>query len=389
MELNRENIRKIRGLILFTIVVLIGLWKYEILLNILRFILNMVFPFLLGAAIAFIVNVPMHFIEQKLFGEKQLKGRKMLQKLGRPISLILTLFFVIGIIGLVMFVVVPELANTIMNLGTSIQNFIPKVQTWAESLFRNNQEIVTWINGLEFNWEKMLQSALDFFKNGAGSVLDSTFAAAKSIISGITTFFIAFVFACYILLQKEKLNVQVRKVMYAFISKRRVEVILEICSLTYKTFSSFLTGQCLEAVILGTMFFLVMTIIRMPYALLVGVLISFTALIPIFGAFIGCAVGALLIFMINPMQALVFVAVFLVLQQIEGNLIYPHVVGGSVGLPSIWVLAAVSIGASLMGIVGMLIFIPIVSVLYALFREVVYVKLKANQIEFDENDEVK
>lgn len=389
MELNRENIRKIRGLILFTIVILIGLWKYEILLDIVRFVFNMMFPFLLGGAIAFIVNVPMHFIEGKLFSEKQLKGKKVMQKMARPMSLILTLIFVLGIIGLVMFVVIPELANTIMNLGTSIQNFIPKVQAWAEEMFRNNTEVVKWINELQFDWDKMLQGALDFFRSGAGSVLDSTFAAAKSIISGITTFFIAFVFACYILLQKEKLNVQVRKVMYAFISQKRVEVILEICSLTYKTFSSFLTGQCVEAVILGTMFFIVMSIMGLPYALLVGVLIAFTALIPIFGAFIGCAVGALLIFMINPMQALIFVAVFLILQQIEGNLIYPHVVGGSVGLPSIWVLAAVSIGASLMGIVGMLIFIPIVSVLYALFREVVYLKLQANQIVFDEEEEPK
>lgn len=389
MELNRDNIRKIRGLILFTIVILIGLWKYDILLDIFKFIFNMIFPFLLGGAIAFIVNVPMHFIEGKLFAEKNIKKKQVMKKLARPISLILTLIFVIGIIGLVMFVVIPELANTVMTLGTSIQMFIPKMQEWGEELFRNNSEIVKWINELQFDWDQMIQSVIDFFRNGAGSVLDSTFAAAKSIISGITTFFIAFVFACYILLQKEKLNIQVRKVMYAFISKRRVEVILEICSLTYKTFSSFLTGQCVEAIILGTMFFIVMTILRMPYALLVGVLIAFTALIPIFGAFIGCAVGALLILMINPMQALVFVAVFLVLQQIEGNLIYPHVVGSSVGLPSIWVLAAVSIGASLMGIVGMLIFIPIVSVLYALFREVVYVKLKANQIEFDENDEVK
>ena len=151
---------------------------------------------------------------------------------------------------------------------------------------------------------------------------------------------------------------------------------MEVSSLTYRTFSSFLTGQCLEAVILGSMFVLAMTIFRLPYALLVGIFIAFTALIPIFGAFLGCAVGAFLIFMVDPMKALMFIVLFLVLQQIEGNLIYPHVVGNSVGLPSIRVLAAVSIGGSLMGVVGMLIFIPIVSVAYALFREIVYLKLK-------------
>ena len=151
---------------------------------------------------------------------------------------------------------------------------------------------------------------------------------------------------------------------------------MEVCSLTSKTFSSFLAGQCVEALILGTMFFVVMSIINMPYALLVGVLIAFTALIPIFGAFIGCFVGAFLILMVDPLQALIFVIMFLVLQQIEGNFIYPKVVGSSVGLPSIWVLAAVTIGGSLMGVVGMLIFIPIVSVIYTLFRSSVYKRLR-------------
>ena len=195
-------------------------------------------------------------------------------------------------------------------------------------------------------------------------------------MSGVTTFVIAFVFACYILLQKEKLRVQVRKVMYAFLSEKRVEWCLEVSSLTARSFSNFLTGQCVEAMILGMMFFIAMTIFNMPYAMLVGVLIAFTALIPIFGAFIGCVIGAFLILMVDPLQALGFVIMFLVLQQIEGNLIYPKVVGSSVGLPSIWVLAAVTVGGSLMGVVGMLIFIPIVSVVYNLFRASVYKRLR-------------
>ena len=172
----------------------------------------------------------------------------------------------------------------------------------------------------------------------------------------------------------------VAKVLFAFVRKGRAEAALEVLALTYKTFSSFLTGQCVEALILGSMFVIAMTLLRLPYALLTGIVIAFTALIPIFGAFIGCAVGAFLIFMVSPVQALIFIVLFLVLQQIEGNLIYPHVVGNSVGLPSIWVLAAVSIGGSLMGIVGMLIFIPLMSVFYALFREVVYIKLRQKKI---------
>ena len=240
---------------------------------------------------------------------------------------------------------------------------------------------MAYVNQLEFNWDKVIEVAVDWVSNGAGNIVESGVTAAVNIVSGCATFFIAFVFACYILLQKEKLGVQAKKVLFAFVQKGRAEAAIEVCSLTYRTFSNFLTGQCMEAVILGTMFVIAMSIFKMPYAWLIGILIAFTALIPIFGAFIGCAVGTFLIFMIHPIQALWFIVLFLVLQQIEGNLIYPHVVGNSVGLPSIWVLAAVSIGGSLMGVVGMLIFIPIVSVLYALFREIVYLKLKKNNIK--------
>lgn len=383
MDLNRDNLRKIRGLILFTVIVIVALWKYNLVLDALSFVVGIIFPFLLGGAIAFILNVPMHFLEHKLFGSMKAEGKKWGKKLARPISLTLTIVIVIGIIAVVSLVVIPKLGGTFILLGRNIQDFIPKVQNWGEELFNNNKEIAAWINKMEIDWEKIMDSIMSFFKNGAGNVLDSTFTVAKGIVSGMTTFIIAFVFACYILLQKEKLNIQIRKVMCAYLNKGYVEKILDVCSLTYRTFSNFLAGQCLEASILGTMFVIMMTILRLPYALLVGVLIAFTALIPIFGAFIGCFIGAFLILMDTPMKALIFVILFLILQQIEGNLIYPKVVGNSVGLPSIWVLAAVSIGGSLMGIVGMLVFIPIVSVIYALFRNNVYGQLEKKKIRVD------
>lgn len=380
MDLNRENMRKIKELIVFTLVILIGLWKYNLIVDFLGFILNIIFPFLLGGAIAFILNVPMSFLEDMIFGNAKEEG-KPLQKLARPCSLTLTILCVIGMIVLVMFVVIPQLGSTFVGLGKTIQDFTPGAMAWMEEMFHNNKEVMALLESLNVDWDKILDGVAAFFKNGAGSVLDTTMSAAKSIISSVTTFFIAFVFSCYILLQKEKLRVQVQKIFYAYLPKRIVEKILDICSLTYRTFSSFLTGQCVEALILGLMFFVAMGILRLPYALLVGVLIAFTALIPIFGAFIGCIVGAFLILMVNPVQAFTFVVMFLVLQQIEGNLIYPKVVGNSVGLPSIWVLAAVSIGGSLMGVVGMLVFIPLVSVVYILFRGDVYKRLEKRGIE--------
>lgn len=381
MELNQENIRKIKEIILFTAVIIVCLWKYETVLDILFFLLNILTPFILGGAIAFVLNVPMNFVQRHLFKEERIRNRKVSQKLARPVSMVLVLIAVFGIVAIVMFILIPQLGETFANLGRSIQAFIPQLQEWAARLFNDNKEIMDTVNNLEFDWNKIMDTGINFFKSGAGSVVDSTITAAKSIVSGLTTFFIAFVFAIYILLQKEKLGVQAKKVLFAFVRRGRAEATVEVLSLTYNTFSSFLTRQCVEAVILGSMFAVSMTILKLPYALLVGMLIAFTALIPIFGAFIGCGVGAFLIFMVDPMKALIFVVLFLVLQQIEGNLIYPHVVGNSVGLPSIWVLAAVSIGGSLMGVVGMLIFIPIVSVVYALFREIVYLKLKKNQID--------
>lgn len=383
MDLNKENMKKIRSLILFTVLVFVALWNYKVLYRGLQFLGHVLLPFALGGAIAFVLNVPMRFLEEKLFQNKRFGKKKWGQKMARPLSFILTVLLVVGIIGIVVFVVVPELGNTILNIGKTLQEFIPQVQTWAVKLFDDNPELVAQIQSLEFEWDKILGSLVNFLKNGAGSVLDTTFAAAKSIVSGVSTFFIAFVFACYVLLQKEKLSVHVRKLMYAFLPHDWTKIFIALGSVTYKTFSSFLTGQCLEAVILGSMFFVVMTILRLPYALLIAVLIAFTALIPIFGAFIGCGVGALLIFMVNPMQALIFVIMFLVLQQIEGNFIYPHVVGNSVGLPSIWVLVAVSMGASLMGIVGMLIFIPIVSVVYTMLRGIVNRRLREKNIKID------
>ncbi len=381
MDLNKENMKKIKELIVFTAVILIGLWKYTMVLDILGFILRIIMPFLIGGAIAFVLNVPMSFLERHLFGNEKWKNNKHARRLARPASLALTIIIVSGVVVLVLFVVIPQLGKTVISLGKNIQNFMPKLVEGLERLFEDNQEILAMIGNMDMNWEKIVDSIIAFFKSGAGNVLNSTMSAARSIVSVVTTFFISFVFSCYILLQKEKLHVQVKKIIYAYLPEKRGNHVLQICALTYKTFSNFLTGQCVEALILGSMFFVTMGIIRLPYALLVGILIAFTALIPIFGAFIGCAVGTFLILMVNPVKALVFLVLFFVLQQIEGNLIYPKVVGNSVGLPSIWVLAAVSIGGSLFGVIGMLVFIPLVSVVYTIFRGAVYRKLEEKGLE--------
>ncbi len=380
MDLSKMSIKKIRELIVFTALLVVALWKFDVVLGVLKTIWDIIFPFVLGGAIAFLTNVPMSFLEKKIF-ENVKKKNKIVRKLKRPISLILTIVLVVGVIALVMFGVIPQLTRTMGTLVTSINDFIPQMQSWIGEFFHNNQEIMNLVDQIEFDPDQAIKWGISLLGNGAGNMMNTTMSAVGSIVSGVATFFIAFSFACYILFQKEKLHIQIRKVFFAFLPRQKADAFLKVCSLTYRIFANFLAGQCLEAVILGSMFVVTLSILRMPYALLIGILIAFTALIPIFGAFIGCAVGSFLIFMVNPQQAILFVIVFLVLQQIEGNLIYPHVVGESVGLPSIWVLAAVTIGGNLMGIVGILVFIPLLSVLYTIFREFVYLRLKKQNIK--------
>lgn len=381
VDLQSRQMKRILLIITFAIILFVALQNIGSILSFLEVIWSILFPFVLGGAIAFILNIPMKGVEIKLHKLKNKKGYKYLRPFIRPIGLVCALLVIIAILGIVIFIVVPELARTLISIGKAIEDVLPELERWLTDTFNNNKEIVDMVDDVEVNWGTMLEGVGTFLRNGAGSFLASSMSVTMSILGAIVNFFIAIVFACYILLQKEKLSRQGKKILFACLPQPKVNKILDIGRMSHRIFSGFITGQCIEALILGAMFFVSMTLLRMPYALLVGVLIAFTALIPIVGAFIGCIIGAILIFMINPMQAVLFVALFLVLQQIEGNLIYPHVVGNSVGLPSIWVLFSVTVGGSLMGIVGMLIFIPIMSVLYVLFREWVHKRLRQKKIK--------
>lgn len=372
MEFNDSTIKKIRGLIVFAVIVVVAGWNYRSLFALVMKVIGFISPFLVGGVMAFILNVPMRRIEKMMPVKEGSRVR-------RPLSLCLTLVFVIGILLLVIFVVMPQLFETLLSLQNSIPAFLTGVKEEAERLFAQNPEIAEYINSIQIDWRAFLEGVVGFLSTGAGTVLSSTVSAAMSIINGVTTFVIALVFAIYILLQKETLSRQFQKLMRAFLPEEVMTRTLEVLTLASETFSNFLAGQCLEAVILGSMFFLILSVFRLPYGLLIGVLIAFTALIPMFGAFIGCAIGAFLMLMVKPLDAVIFLIIFFVLQQLEGNFIYPHVVGGSVGLPSIWVLVAVTIGGSAMGIVGMLVFIPLCSVLYAILREIVNGRLERNK----------
>jgi len=379
MDLNKSNIKKILGIITFTVLLYVGLQHINLVGQSVSSIFSLIFPFVLGAGIAFIINVPMSAIEYMIFKRKVSKNAK-LQKMKRPISFLITIIIVVGVILLVCFLVIPEIGRTIILIKDQLPAFYDRILEESTVLVNKYPDIANYINKYNMDWEGVLSKVSEFLANSGPNLLQSTFSFATSILGGVFNFLLGFVFAIYILLQKEKLGQESRKLVYAYLPEKAADKIVSICTLSSSIFAKFLSGQCLEAVILGSMFFLVMSLFQLPYALMISVLIAFTALIPIFGAFIGCVIGAFLILIVNPVMALWFIVMFLVLQQIEGNLIYPRVVGGSIGLPGIWVLVAVTIGGSTMGIPGMLIFIPMSSVLYTLLREAVNTRIVQRKI---------
>ena len=375
MNLSKENAKTLLFLICTGAAFYAGVQNLDVVWSTFGKALGILAPFLLGGAIAFVLNVPMRAIERHVFPKE-----RQMDRLRRSLALIFALLAVIGVVVVALYVIIPGVKEAVVTAAGQLPDAVDRLFGKLQGLEVYLPKVGELLQELQLDWRSIAENLMNTAKNWATGLVSTGGGLMAGAVSAVSTFVIGFIFSIYILLQKERLSRQGKQVLYALLSEKRADRAVEILALAEKTFSSFLSGQCLEAVILGCIFVIAMTVFKMPYALLTGVLISLTSLIPIVGAFIGCAVGALLIALTNPVQALVFVAMFLVLQQIEGNLIYPHVVGSSVGLPSIWVLAAVSIGGSLLGVAGMLLFIPLCSVAYALFRDYVKGRLKEKKV---------
>jgi len=323
-------------------------------------------PFVLGAAMAFILNVPMRVIEKPL---------KFIQNEGlrRTAAIILTLIVIVFVITGVVLLLVPQITETIQLLIPKLIDFALRAESALINFLESNPQLLQWVSDTtdfqSLDWSDLIQKAAAMLKNSFSAIATGAFSAVGGVTSALVDLVIGLVFALYCLARKEILARQGRRILYAILPEHFCDETIRVLRLTNSTFSNFISGQCLEAVILGCLFAVSMSIFKMPYIPLVSVLIAVTALIPLVGAFVGCFLGAFFILVNDPFQALVFVAMFLVLQQIEGNLIYPKVVGTSIGLPGMWVLMAVAVGGELMGVAGMLVMIPISSVLYSLIRE--------------------
>ena len=372
--MKKQNVNSIKGIILFAAVVVLAVVNIEKILYSIAFLFSIIKPFVVGACLAFVLNIPVTAIENKFF-----KKNNKISKHKRVISFLETLLVLTLITLGVYSLVIPQLELTLKDLGGKIPKFFVGMWKSIEELTLKYPEILQYVETLdmsEFNWDYIISGTTNFLKNGMGSVLTSTVVVAGSVFKTLVDSIIAVVFAIYILMQKDQLVVQARRLLKAVLPETYYKNGAHIFRLLNRNFKNFITYQCIEAIILGMMYLISMTIFGFQYAVMISVLITITAIIPVVGAFIGCGVGAFLILVDDPERAIWFVILFQIIQQIEGNLIYPKVVGSSVGLPPIWVLVAVTLGGSLMGVVGMLLFIPIASTLYALIKE--YVEKKEN-----------
>ena len=361
-------------IISYIALVIFALVNFSKILAFLGKVISIFSPFLLGIILAFVLNVLNNFIEKKIFGK--IKPSKIWNKIKRPLCITLSLILVFLTIFFVMNLLIPQLKN-------SASLFTDTLPAYKEDIigilnrFDVDESTVNKVGEYLDNFGKVIT---DYIKGNSKDVITVTTEVATSVVNIISKGIITLVFAIYMIAQKETLSRQINKVMKAYLKPKTINKINTVGTLANKTFSNFVTGQCLEALIFGSLVFVGMLIFRFPYASTIGVLLGFTALIPIFGAFIGTAIGFILIMMVSPVNANLFVVFIIVLQQIEGNLIYPRVVGKSIGLPGMWVLLSVTVGGSIGGILGMLIATPLCSLLYALFTKMVNDRLKSNKI---------
>lgn len=377
MDLDRKTMKKLLLLIAFGVAFFLGLQNISAVAGVCRSALQLFMPLIIGFCVAFILNVLLRLIEERLFAPLNRKKGPVWRRIRRPLGIFLTFGVIVGILFILIFMIVPELRRAFSLLVASLPQYAEQVKIWIGQAAEFFQVDASALMNLEIDWEKLSATVIDYLKRDSSRLVNTTVDITTSIFSSIFNFILGVVFSAYILMQKEKLGSQATRMLYAFLPERWADRALHVCTLSNQMFSRFVTGQCMEAVIIGLLCFIGMLIFRMPYAPMISVLVGFTSLIPIFGAFIGTAIGAFLILMDSPMQALWFILFIIILQQLEGDLIYPRVVGSSVGLPSLWVLLAVTVGGSVWGVLGMLVSVPVCSVLYCLLREVVSARLKA------------
>lgn len=380
MEISGKTLRRIFLGIAGCILLYWVLFQTDSLISVFGKITTVLSPFIVGAALAFVLNVPMRAVEKVL---------KKLPKQGarRALSIVITLICVALVLYGIFALLIPQLMDTVQSIANQLPAFFANVQEKLMAYLEENPHLMEWVTeNTDFknmDWGALVQEAVSFLTDSLGNVMEKAISAVITLGTGIFNAILSLVFALYCLARKEILARQGRRLLYSLLPEKACDEIIRVLRMTNRTFSRFISGQCIEALILGAMFAITMPIFGMPYVALISVIIAVTALVPIVGAFAGCIIGAFFILVVDPTMAFWFVILFLALQQIEGNLIYPRVVGSSVGLPGMWVLLAVAVGGDLMGVGGMLLMIPVASVLYALARELTEKRLEVRGVPKD------
>lgn len=369
MEKNKDDLKRIFKIVFFAAIIFWGVSNIDIVMGFINNFLEIISPFIVGGFLAFIINIPMAAIEKRMLkprkNKKTGKEFQLNKKIARAFSLLFSLIFIAFILFGIVTLVVPELINVIKLLIEKVPYYAEKMQFFLENSDETGKFIEEILSNIEINQDSIKN---DLLKVVSG-VLSSSVSFVGATLGVIIDSIISIVFAAYILVSKEKLLNQFDRLFKAYLSPKWYKRITKVSNLTKNTFSTFFSVQCFEATILGLLCVLGMLILKIPYAVTVGVFVGVTALIPVVGAFIGIIIGAILIVSVEPLKVITFIIFVLILQQVETNLIYPKVVGDMIGLPGIWVLVAVSVGGSLFGLVGMLLGVPATSVVYSLLKE--------------------
>ena len=372
--LKNHETRRILFIITFTVLLTAAVFHMDVIMNTVDVILSITYPFIVGGIIAFILNVVLRQLELKLFKNVSFQTKKG-RSFKRPICLVLTIIIVFFVLFVVAFLLVPRFVEAIIAIVEQLSIFIPQAQQFFEKLLADNEDAVRFIESLNIDYEAMFRQVTNFLSRSASDLISNAFNIVSSFAGTLFSFFISFIFATYLLIQKEKLSLQLRLVMKAVLSERRQQQVERVLALSFDTFTNFVSGQGLEAVVLGTLVGSCCWIFGLSYSSVVGVIAALCSFIPMFGSMIALVVGTLIQLIVSPYQALFFLFMMVIIQQIDGNLIYPHIMGNRIGLPPMYVLIAFSVGGSLMGLFGMLLFIPITSILYDLFRDWVYERI--------------
>lgn len=370
MELNKKTVRTLMVLITFAVVLNATVHNLPAIGGALDALLGIASPLLFGLALAFTLNIPMTLLENKVFCVRDKRGAKWKQKLRRPLSLLISVLVVLIIVVSVSLIVIPRLITTITGLMRQMPLWVESLKVQLQQFEDEAPELIGWIEAFNIDWPSIEASVLSFLRQGVGSVLSNAVTVATSVFGSATSAALAIIFALSALCRKERLAAQCKALVRAYLKPDYAERVIEVTQMTSRAFFGFITGQILEAMILGVLCFLGMLLFRFPQAFLISTMVCVTAVIPIFGALISAVVGALLIMVTSSLgQGVGFIVFFVVLQQIEGNVIYPRVMGNNVGLPALWVLVAITLGGGAFGVVGMLVSIPIFAVVYTLLRE--------------------